>query len=173
MKKVLTLLSLVLVLGLTGCVTADLVADGRDSTEVVGKLIVVVGEMSDDLEDGFLHVGFVMTGDWDIVETQLYVGDTLPASSAPGRFPYKHNGDDIEDPKQDVYAIAYEELDGDADNRVFIAAHAELRMDTGEVDEYGDPIYAHETAWAQMGDSLDLVIGKGQNWATGFWFEEP
>jgi len=44
-------------------------------------------------------------------------------------------------------------------------------MDTGEVDEFGDPIYVYEGMWAQADSNID--IGKGDNWATCFMYELP
>jgi hypothetical protein len=162
MKKVLILvLAAVMALGIAFPVSAngssgpwDLIADGRDTAEDVGDLTV----SSDGTQ---LVVTYTMTGDWEMMETHLYVGTTPPSKSAPGKFPYKHEA--LADPTSDIYAFTYSDMGWSSGDAVYIAAQAQLRKPIG-TDAYGNPIYAYETAWAQGAQP----IPPGKNWATYF-----
>ena len=92
---------------------------------------------------------------WEIVKTHVYIGNVAPDKSAPGRFPYEAG------------EIEFTPSGGS----VYIAAHAEIRIDTGQVDEFDNRIYVYESVWAQTG--TDFAIGKGANWATYFEYEIP
>ena len=171
MKKVsIGILAAVMVLAIAAPVlaqvpyTTDLIADGRGSAQDVGDLIV-------ESDGASLEVTYQIdeaNTEWRLEETHLYVGDAAPSKSAPGRFAYKH--EELGGVAADSYEILLTEVDLDNDGKVYIAAHAELRKDTGLIDELtGEPIYEYETAWAQG----DEPIGKGKNWATCFEVEVP
>ncbi len=142
--------------------TTDLIADGRETALDVGDLTVAA--------DGTVTFQIVETDPshgWLLEETHLYVGDEAPAKSAPGQFPYKHDG--LGGVASDPYSIDLAAADEDGDGIVYIAAHAELIMQIGVDPDTGEPIYADETAWA----TGDEPIGKGKNWATCFSVTVP
>lgn len=125
----------------------NLITDGGDNPTDVGDLHV-------SYYNGVFHIEYTVDAPWEVVQTHVYIGEEEPAKSAPGRFPYSAGS----------ISITIDEFP------VFIAAHAEIRMDTGDLDEYGNPIYAYESVWAQDGVS-DESIGKGANWATYFEYQ--
>lgn len=136
--------------------TADLITDGGDILTATD-----VGDLSVDYTSGNITVSYSIdtsTG-WEIIETHVYVDTTVPTKHSPGKFPY------VEDEPVEV-------PDG---TLIYIAAHAEIMRDTGEVDEYGEPIYEYETVWAQTGDNDNLFrdTGKGNKWATYFTYTTP
>jgi hypothetical protein len=128
--------------------TADLVIDGGENATDVGDLNLTY-------DAGVFNVDYSVDAPWEIVETHVYIGDDLPKKSAPGTFPYQEG--EIEFTPE-----------GDS---VCIAAYAEVRMDTGDVDENGNPVYIYEGMWAQA--DVNITIGKGGNWATCFIYELP
>lgn len=163
MKKLIVLfVTLVMVLGLSvpafaaEVVTADLITDGGDVSTATD-----VGDLSVDYTSGNITVSYTidpLTG-WEIVETHVYVGATIPRKHSPGRFTY----------------VADEPVEVPDGTLIYIAAHAEIMRDTGEVDESGEPIYEYESVWAQTGDNDTLFrdTGKGNKWATYFTYETP
>lgn len=128
--------------------TADLITDGGDNPTDVGDLKITY-----DAEE--FNVEYIIDAPWEIVETHVYIGDVAPVKSNPGKFPYEAG--DI------VYDVELEES-------VYIAAYAEIRIQTG-LDEFGNPVYVYEGVWAQTG--TDYEIGKGANWATYFEYPIP
>lgn len=136
--------------------TAHLITDGGDVSTATD-----VGDLSVDYTSGNLSVSFSIdpeTG-WEIVETHVYIDADVPTKHSPGKFPY----------------VADEPVPVPDGTLIYIAAHAEIMRDTGEVDEYGEPIYEYESVWAQTGDN-DILFkdtGKGNKWATYFTFETP
>lgn len=164
MKKILALLIIPVLLAVlvtpalaqeSAIFTTDLIADGRGEAPVVGTFSIDAdGTITFQIDEASTQ--------WRLEETHLYVGDEPPASSAPGRFPYKH--EDLGGVASDAYAADLAAADVDGDGTVYVAAHAGLTMQVGEDPETGEPIYAEETAWAQG----DQAIGKGKNWATCF-----
>jgi len=128
--------------------TANLITDGGDNPTDIGNLTVTYAS-------GEFTVEYSIDSPWEIVETHVYIGSQPPAKSSPGKFQY-------------VAGVIPFATSGDT---AYIAAHAEVRMDTGEVDEFDNAIYAYETVWAQTG--TDVRIGKGANWATYFEFPLP
>ncbi len=163
MKKLIILfVTIVTVLGLSApalaaeVATADLITDGGDVSTATD-----VGDLSVDYTSGNITVSYTidpLTG-WEIVETHVYIGTTFPTKHSPGRFPY----------------AADEPVEVPDGTLIYIAAHAEIMRDTGEVDEYGEPIYEYESVWAQTGDNDTLFrdTGKGNKWATYFTYETP
>lgn len=84
----------------------------------------------DVCDDGFdLVVTFDLsdTGS-SLLATHLYLGASAPASHAPGRFPYQHDG--LASPV-DAYAVALSDLGLGAGDRVYVAAHAEVSAVVG------------------------------------------
>ena len=155
MKKVLAILLVVVVMALgfaapalAADLTANLITDGGDNPTDIGNLTVTYAS-------GNFTVEYSIESPWQIVETHVYIGSQPPAKSSPGKFQY-------------VDGVIPFATSGDT---AYIAAHAEVRMDTGEVDEFDNAIYAYETVWAQTG--TDVRIGKGANWATYFEFPLP
>lgn len=135
-------------------VTADLITDGGDVTTATD-----VGDLSVDYTSGNITVSYTidpLTG-WEIVETHVYVDAAAPAKHSPGKFPY----------------VADEPVEVPSGTLIYIAAHAEIMRDTGEVDDFEEPIYEYESVWAQTGDNDTLFrnTGKGSKWATYFTFE--
>ena len=169
MKKVLfPILALVMALGLSlpalaadpvSTTVVDLIMDGGDTCTDIGDVTIDYYETGPvvDTDDGYFLVSYLIT-DLDIIsldETHVYLDLVVPAKHSPGKFPYM-GGEVII-------------LDVDEGDIVYIAAHAEVTWDTGEVDEVdGAPIYESETGWAQSRDGDDFPIGKGKNWATYF-----
>lgn len=136
--------------------TADLITDGGDVLTATD-----VGDLSIDYTAPNIAVSYIIdpsTG-WEIVETHVYVGTTAPTRHSPGKFPYAAD-ESVEVPYETV---------------IYIAAHAEIMRDTGEVDENGEPIYEYESVWAQTGDNDTLFrdTGKGNKWATYFTYTTP
>ena len=154
MKKVLAILIVAAMAlcfsatALAAVPTANLITDGGDNPTDIGNLTVTYAS-------GEFTVEYSIDSPWEIVETHVYIGSQPPAKSSPGRFQY-------------VAGVIPFATSGDT---AYIAAHAEVRMDTGEVDEFDNAIYAYETVWAQTG--TDVRIGKGANWATYFEFPLP
>ena len=138
--------------------TTDLITDGRDTAVDVGDLTVAAdGSITFQIDEA--------STEWRLAETHLYVGDTAPRSSSPGRFPLKHEElGGVASDSYDADEVDLVAADVNGDGIVYIAAHAELVMLIGVDPDTGEPIYAYETAWA-TGDQL---IGKGKNWATCF-----
>ena len=163
MKKLLSLcIAVVMALGLSVPVfaaeveTADLITDGGDVLTATD-----VGDLSVDYTAGNITVSYAIDSltDWEIVETHVYIDTTAPKKHSPGKFPY----------------VADEPVEVPDGTLIYIAAHAEIMRDTGEVDEYGEPIYEYETVWAQTGDN-DILFrdtGKGNKWATYFTYTTP
>ncbi|MGA1845273.1 MAG: hypothetical protein ACMUIS_11985 [bacterium] len=108
-------------------------------------------------ESGMLIIEFKTHDGWVLQETHLYVGVEAPATSAPGRFPYKH--DLLENSDTDTYEIDLEENNLTLDNEIiYFAAHAAMQL----IGPEGD-ILEEESAWA-LGDP----IREGKNWAMYF-----
>lgn len=153
MKK---LLSIILAVVVTLCiaapamaadVTADLITDGGDISTATD-----IGDLDVTYNGDVFTIEYFIDLPWEIVETHVYIGSEPPAKHSPGKFPYEAG---------DITFYSTGE-------QVYIAAHAEVRMDTGEVDELGNPVYLYETVWAQT--DTNFPIGKGANWATYFEF---
>jgi hypothetical protein len=128
-------------------VAADLITEGRHNPKDLGDLFVSYLYDSNHPEKGeYFNVEYVLDPTWEIVNTQVYIGTTPPTRSSPGKFPY-HAGD--------IIGI---DLGDYATTPVYIAAHAQIRKQTG-VDKRGHPIYTHAGVWAQTG--TDTLIDKG------------
>jgi hypothetical protein len=156
MKKFIVLSIVLLMLAGFGITSsAEVVTLLADQTIEVGTLTVeVVG--------GNLEVTYTITAPWVLGETHLYVGDSVPAKSAPGRFPY--GPDDAVD---GVYIIPLADLDAEVGDILVIAAHAEV-TNPDEIDPVTELPPREETAWADV-----TQIRPGKNWATYFTFVVP
>ena len=167
MKKIL-IATLVAVLALTGSVSliaaaasvtppgpVNLIADGGADGEKID-----VGDLALSYDGTNLNVVFNTVDGWEMNETHLYVALAAPTKSSPGKFLNKHEalGGVITDP----YSIQL------AAGTYYIAAQAEVQLDTGEVDGYGAPIYRYESLWAE-----GSRFGKGSNWAMCFQVTLP
>ena len=159
MKKVLfPILALVMALGLSlpalaadpvSTTVVDLIMDGGDTCTDIGDVTI------DYYDDGTFTVIYNITGSGIISldETHVYLALDPPMKHSPGKFLYMA-GEVI-----DLGVVGVGDI-------VYIAAHAEVTWDTGEVDIDQNPIYESESGWAQSGD--DTLIGKKKNWATYF-----
>jgi len=96
---------------------------------------------------------------WELGETHLYVGTSVPAKSAPGQFPY---GPEEVVANEVEYVIPFADF---GELPVCIAAQAEVRKQTGVDPDTGELIYQEETAWAE-----GVLIRPGKNWAMYFTF---
>ncbi|UCC93646.1 MAG: VWA domain-containing protein [Thermoplasmata archaeon] len=144
--------------------TTDLIAGGGNVNSAidVGELIVW-----NDLD--YLYVKYVTTDGWWMTETHLHVvdeasDDEIPQKNGnptPGKFDYSAEHDPAV--QEYTYMVPWT---WDSGTNLEIAAHAVVQKMTG-YDEYGDPIYQEETAWA---DGEDFT---GKNWATWFLYEDP
>jgi len=136
--------------------TAALITDGGDVSTATD-----VGDLTVDYTAGNITVSYTIDPltDWEIVATHVYVDASVPTKHSPGKFPY----------------VADEPVPVPDNTLIYIAAHAEIMRNTGEVDEYGEPIYEYESVWAQTGDNDTLFrdTGKGNKWATYFTYETP
>jgi len=154
MKRFIVLSIVLLMLaGFAITSSAEVVTLFADQDVDVGTLTVEIDV------NGDLVVTYAINVPWVLGETHLYVGDSAPTKSAPGRFPY--GADDVVE--EGKYVIDLEGLTG----ILYIAAQAEVTHsteidpDTGELRE--------ETAWA-----FGTQIRSDKNWAMYFEFEvEP
>jgi len=143
-----------------------------------------VGTLTVEVDGENLEVTYTITDpEWELLETHLYVGYTDPElylTSAPGQFPYS------EEHVPAVFTFTYRIPIADIDSYelkggkkwvvvedeglgevIYIAAHAEVRMQTG-VDFEDNPVYQEETAWADGEE-----IRPEKNWAMYFSIEVP
>jgi len=180
MKKFIVISIVLLMLagfGITSSANGVTLWAGQDIN--VGNLTVVV--------DGTdLVVTYDITGSgWELLETHLYVGYTNPElylNSAPGQFPYSEEHDPAVLTVTYTYTIPISMIDSyklkggkkwvvddvaGPDGLIYIAAHAEVRIQTGVDPDTGEAVYQEETAWAE-GDP----IRPDKNWAMYFEFSE-
>ena len=126
--------------------TLDLIIDGRGTAQDVGDV-----EVTYDGTGQFSVVYTITDPNWVLVETHVYLDDSAPTKSAPGRFPYS-SADTIT-------------LTAAPDAVFYIAAHAELQMVV--VDPVtGETVIVTETGWAQSAELSNNPIPPGKNWAT-------
>lgn len=159
---------------------------------VVGRELITVGTLTVAVVSGNLEVTYDITEPgWELIETHLYVGKTNPEvdlNSAPGQFPYSEEHDPavltvtyiIPISGIDSYSlkggkkwVADDDSGIGAEDKIYIAAHAEIGM----VDGDGEPVLDNldplideqieETTWAE-----GIQIREGKNWAMYFEFLE-
>ena len=104
-----------------------------------------------------------ITDGWELTAYHVYVSTVeAPTKSAPGKFQYKGDVDPADTP------ITVQTIDSpDCDETIHIAAHAELQKYLYTTEE-GVEIYQYESGWASGGDTDDVRISPGKNWATYF-----
>jgi len=116
------------------------------------------GNITVDIENGFLIVSYEAEGDWEIDATHLYVGDCdeIPVNKKGnpkiGHFPYSDTHPD------GTTLVSYSIDVNDLPNCLCIAAHAEVSIDVP-----GTPNQS-ETAWGE-GSPFE-----GNSWAMFFEF---
>ena len=157
-KRILTILML-------GIITASLIPIQATFAMEVPATITLwaaqnidVGPLTVNVIGTNLIVTFETTDGWYLTETHLYVGGPIPSKSAPGKFPYKHEG--LGDATIDSYTIPLSEVGGYGWK--VIAAHAVVRRDCQE-----------ETAWADGCPIRTGKNGKDKNWAMYFGINIP
>jgi hypothetical protein len=118
-----------------------------------------VGTLTVEVIGTDLVVTYAITLPWVLGETHLYVGDSAPTKSAPGRFPYGP-----EDAVDGVYIIPLADLDAEIGDILVIAAQAEV-TNPEEIDPITE-LPREESVWAD-----GTQIRPGKNWAMYFTFE--
>lgn len=151
-KRILTILMLVIMTASLMPIQTSFATVITTRTLLAGKTIPV-GTLTVEVIGTNLVVTFETTGGWTLTETHLYVGGTIPSKSAPGKFPYKHEG--LGDVTIDSYTIPLSEV---GYGWKVIAAHAVVENSCG----------SEETAWAQ-----GCKIPPGKNWAMYFCIYIP
>jgi len=101
------------------------------------------------------------TSGWAMTTTHLYVGATAPKKSAPGQFPFKHEG--LNYVTQDVYEIPLSTF-GTSVTQLYIAAHA----DTCELSVVPD----WEATAALLPQTYTLSVVTS-NHVTGYQYLDP
>jgi len=166
MKKVLALiLVLVMALGIgvpvlaqTQTIELDIIMGGGNPASSTNVGTATINYDYDGI-DSFFDVTIDITEPgWTLAETHVYIAESPPQKSAPGKFPYK----DEEGNTPVGTAAIPDVVPGDT---VAVAVHVEL---VG-LDAAGNEV--EETGWAQLpgdpgGIDPNLPIGKGANWAT-------
>ena len=122
---------------------------------------VDVGMVTVEVVGTDLVVTYTITAPWLLGDTHLYVGDSVPPKSAPGRFPF--GPDDAVD---GIYTIPLADLDAEEGDTLVIAAQAEV-TNPDDIDPVTE-LPREETAWAD-----GTQIRPGKNWATYFTFVVP
>ena len=155
-KVILTILTLVLILGLTLPMATPAAAHTEAApfpTQLYAGQNIPVGEVNVWNDGTNLYVQFITEGGWQLVETNLAVATSLEGipqtgSGNPkvGKFPYKDDPDG-------TYEIP---LAWSAGTRLYIAAHAVV---------YNPCLDQEETAWAFYCNTWAF---PGRNWATYF-----
>ncbi|MCG2790539.1 MAG: carboxypeptidase-like regulatory domain-containing protein, partial [Actinomycetia bacterium] len=167
MRKLFYLVVSIVMFGLiiSGCIfhvvpplgqdgSIDIVKDGVSyKTNLIAGQHTVAGSITVSNDGENLFVTYETVDNWLINETHLYVGTTIPANSAPGKFPYKR--EELGGVTTDTYAIPLDDLRVGPCNTIYIAAHAELV--NGETKE---------TGWAK-----GVKIEPGKNWAMYFNYQ--
>ena len=144
-----------------------------------------VGNLNVKVDGTDLVVTYTITEPgWELIETHLYVGKTNPKvdlNSAPGQFPYSEEHDPavltvtyiIPISGIDSYSlkggkkwVADDDPGIGSEDKIYIAAQAEVRIQTGVDPDTGEPVYQEESVWAE-GDP----IRPDKNWAMYFEFE--
>ena len=120
---------------------------------------VDVGTLTVEVIGTDLVVTYAITAPWVLGETHLYVGDSAPTKSAPGRFPYG-----ADDAVGGIYTIPLADLDAEAGDTLYIAAQAEV-TNPDEIDPDTE-LPREESVWAD-----GTQIRPGKNWAMYFTFE--
>jgi hypothetical protein len=109
--------------------TCDPSASERCVTELIAGQNLTVGTVSVEYNGDDLIVTFEVTEDgWYLTETHLYVGSEPPSKTAPGQFPYQHDG--LHD-TTDAYVLSLSDLGFAAGDCPIFAAHAVVERVVG------------------------------------------
>ncbi len=178
MKKLLYLISLVLIIGviITGCNIAynnkgtnslgesdfkalGATGDGADTVDLIAGQHIDVGDIKIWNNGESLFIEFNTTDGWSMTETHLAVATTVDdiphtkkGNPIPGKFSHKATHNPVVG--QYTYKIGLESAEFAQVEKIFVAAHADVqRIEKGRVIQ-------QETAWGE-GEPF-----KGRNWAT-------
>ena len=103
-------------------VPATASANGIQVIDIYAGQHTLVGNLIVEENGGNLDVTYqITTPGWCFEVTHLYVGDDPPASSAPGQFPYHHEG---------LPCVLTDTFSVPGDSNSYIAAHAEVNFST-------------------------------------------
>jgi len=130
-------------------------SSAQDFVPLLADQDVDVGTLTVEVIGTDLVVTYAITAPWVLGETHLYVGDSAPTKSAPGRFPYGPE-DVVEEGK---YVIDLEDFTG----TLYIAAQAEV-TNPDEIDPDTE-LPREESVWAD-----GIQIRPDKNWAMYFEF---
>ncbi|PLW79751.1 hypothetical protein C0585_05975 [Candidatus Woesearchaeota archaeon] len=130
-------------------------------------------EVNNDGEN--LYVEYITSGDWELMETHLYVGKTNPdtLTTAPGKFPYSGESsyviplDEIDSYEMETNKkgkitgniLALEDFGVEEEDIIYIAAHATVRLPY-EVEEYVTVTY-YETLTAPHYGDINVSTNQG------------
>ena len=151
---------------------ANLIADGGSDGEKID-----VGDVTVSNDGTYLIVTISTADGWEMLETHVAIVNSLDEIKMSKGGPKVGNlplGEEFDPPATGPvsYSVSLENLGILIPNvsSVIVVVHAEVRIDTGEVDlETGEPIYRYESAWAQAEDDSETEeTGQfaGSNWAT-------
>ena len=150
---------------------ANLIADGGSDGEKID-----VGDVTVSNDGTYLIVTISTADGWEMLETHVAIVNSLTEIKMSKGGPKVGNlplGEEFDPPATGPvsYSVSLENLGILIPNvsSVIVVVHAEVRIDTGEVDlETGEPIYRYESAWAQAEDVAGETTGQfdGSNWAT-------
>lgn len=125
------------------------------TTPLIAAKSVAIGTLSVEYQGGNLVVGYAVTEPgWSLAATHLYVGEGLPAKTAPGSFPFGHAG---LAGQTDSYTIPLADLGLVAGDAFYVVAQADVVTAAGEA----------EGAWAS-GPCLLKDVAQGGGWGTYF-----
>jgi hypothetical protein len=109
--------------------TCDPSASERCVTELIAGQNLTVGAVSVEYNGDELIVTFEVTEDgWYLTETHLYVGSEPPSKTAPGQFPFQHEGLHA---TTDAYTLSLSALGFAAGDCPIFAAHAVVERVVG------------------------------------------
>jgi hypothetical protein len=156
MRTALTMLAVFCLLTLMATVASSAVVQVGSVDLIASRNGPDVGDVTVNWDDvsGELQVVIELTSTLGLDETHLYVGLTPPTKSAPGQFPYSHEG--LGGATTDTYEFG--EIGAYSHQTIYVAVHAALTDG--------------RTAWADG----ELIGGKGNgkgNFAMYFTVELP
>jgi hypothetical protein len=147
--------------------SALLEVEGSECTTLYAGQHIDAGEVCVTVDEDELVVSYATTGDWELVETHTWVGESLDdlpttpkGNPKVGHFPYQSG--DIAGATYYESRVPLGELGDEeylCDRTFLVAAHAALARPDGEGG------YQTETGW---GDGKPIV--ERGSWATYFWF---
>jgi hypothetical protein len=147
-------------------------AAAQDNITLWAGQNIDAGSITVDINGDTLIVNYETTDGWLMTKTHLYAGTEIPAKSAPGLFPYKH--EDLGGVATDNYSVSLSELGLADGGTLYIAAQAAIQKpmldENGApvLDEDGNAVFIDESAWAK-----GSPIRPGKNWAMYFSLDAP